>query len=99
MPKPANCKQVRETSASQCAAAVRNIFPQVYKNTKQQCTFMSFSPSPRYLLVTLLEEMLKKQNADSDATAFASIVLPVPAKRERSEGSITNTLSASHYKY
>jgi hypothetical protein len=39
---------------------------------------MSFSPSPRYLLVTLLEEIEKKQNADSEATAFASIVLPVP---------------------
>lgn len=41
---------------------------------------MSFSPSPRYLLVTLLEEMLKKQKPDSEATAFANIVLPVPIR-------------------
>lgn len=39
---------------------------------------MSFSPSPRYLLVTLEAVMLKKQKPDSEATAFASIVLPVP---------------------
>lgn len=39
---------------------------------------MSFSPSPRYLLVTLEAEMEKKQKSDSLATALASIVLPVP---------------------
>jgi hypothetical protein len=32
------------------------------------------------LLVTLLEEIEKKQKADSEATAFASMVLPVPAQ-------------------
>jgi hypothetical protein len=41
---------------------------------------MSFSPSPRYLLVTLLDEIEKKQNADSEATALASSVLPVPSQ-------------------
>jgi hypothetical protein len=44
---------------------------------------MSFSPSPRYLLVTLLEDIEKKQKADSDATAFASKVLPVPVLGRR----------------
>jgi hypothetical protein len=41
-------------------------------------TFMSFSPSPRYLLVTTDDVMLKNLNPDSVATALASIVFPVP---------------------
>ena len=38
----------------------------------------SFSPSPTNLLVRLLAEMLKKAEEDSEATARASIVLPLP---------------------
>lgn len=49
-------------------------------STTPTLTFMSFSPSPRYLLVTLLEDIEKKQKADSEATAFASSVLPVPVQ-------------------
>ena len=45
---------------------------------------MSFSPSPRNLLVTLDEEMLKKWKPDSVATALASMVLPVPGGPKKS---------------
>ena len=38
----------------------------------------SFSPSPTNLLVRLLALMLKKALSDSQATARASIVLPLP---------------------
>ena len=40
--------------------------------------FINFSPSPKYLLVTLLAVMLKKAKPDSVATALANKVLPVP---------------------
>jgi hypothetical protein len=46
-------------------------------------TFMSFSPSPMYLLVTLEAVILKNTNPDSVATAFANNVLPVPANQNR----------------
>mmetsp|Transcript_22594 Transcript_22594/g.39013 ORF Transcript_22594/g.39013 Transcript_22594/m.39013 type:complete len:279 (-) Transcript_22594:491-1327(-) len=46
--------------------------------------FISFSPSPRYLEVTLEAEMEKKQNPDSLATALANRVLPVPGGPKRS---------------
>ena len=38
----------------------------------------SFSPSPTYLLVKLLALMLKNDELDSEATALASMVLPLP---------------------
>ena len=41
-------------------------------------TRTSFSLSPRHLLMTVLAPMLKKVVSHSVATAFASIVFPVP---------------------
>ncbi len=41
-------------------------------------TLINFSPSPKYLLVTLDALMLKNEKPDSVATAFASSVFPVP---------------------
>ena len=40
--------------------------------------FISFSPSPTYLLVTLEADILKNEKPDSVATAFANKVFPVP---------------------
>ena len=44
----------------------------------------SFSPSPTNLLVRLEAEMLKKEEEDSEATARASIVFPLPGGPNRS---------------
>eukprot|EP00601_Ochromonadales_sp_CCMP2298_P023279 CAMPEP_0173311818 /NCGR_PEP_ID=MMETSP1143-20121109/23755_1 /TAXON_ID=483371 /ORGANISM="non described non described, Strain CCMP2298" /LENGTH=189 /DNA_ID=CAMNT_0014253879 /DNA_START=183 /DNA_END=749 /DNA_ORIENTATION=+ len=55
------------------------------KNMTEGCSLavvkrarISFSPSPRYLLVTEEADMEKNTKSDSEATAFASNVLPVP---------------------
>ncbi len=66
--------RARETSNSAWA----HVSETPSRGNNRHDTFMSFSPSPRYLLVTAEEVMEKKQNPDSVATAFASSVLPVP---------------------
>ena len=45
---------------------------------RENKALISFSPSPRYLLVTFAAVTEKKAKPDSNATALASSVFPVP---------------------
>jgi hypothetical protein len=57
---------------------VRERSRETEKEVVEYSAFMSFSPSPMYLFITVEALMLKNLNPDSVATALAIIVFPVP---------------------
>lgn len=67
------CEQEKEFDAT-----MSMLIHSSHSKWSSSATFMSFSPSPRYLLVTDDDVIEKNANPDSVATAFASSVFPVP---------------------